>query len=151
MPELGKKIRGVYKNIINETTLIYLIINNAGGHGTKDCIEEHIKMLKKDHNIIVKHQVPWSPETNLLDLGIWSSLQSLVEKTYLGQRSDKLSLDENVQKAWNNYMSADIFKKVFDRWKKVLQIIIDDKGGNKNIDNHRKNFLQTKMIDNLLI
>ena len=34
-------------------------------------------------------------------------------------------------------MSSDIFNKVFEQWEKVLQIIINDNGGNKNIDNYR--------------
>ena len=113
-------------------------MDNAGGHGTKDCIDEYIKLLKDKFNIIIKHQVPQSPEMNLLDLGIWNSFQSFVEKTHRGQSTSHIALHDSVTKAWENYLSIDIFKKVFERWKKVLEIIINDKGSNNNIGNHRR-------------
>ena len=53
---------------------IYLIMDNAGGYGTKECIESYVKLLKDKYNIIIKHQIPRSPETNVLDLGIWNSI-----------------------------------------------------------------------------
>ena len=46
------------------------------------------KKLKEDYNIILKHQVPNSPETNLLDLGVWRALQSAVENLSHQKRFD---------------------------------------------------------------
>jgi len=50
---------------------IYLIMDNAGGHGTVKAIGQYARILKEKYNIIVKHQIPHSPETNLPDLGTW--------------------------------------------------------------------------------
>ena len=58
-------------------TPIYLVMDNAGGHGTKDAIQEHADELKEEHNIVILWQILCLPATNLLDLGIWVSLQSL--------------------------------------------------------------------------
>ena len=57
-------------------TPIYLVMDNAGGHGTKDAIQEYADELKEEHNIVILWQILCLPETNLLDLGIWVSLQS---------------------------------------------------------------------------
>lgn len=57
-------------------------MDNTGGHDTGDVIKEYITILKDKHNVIVVFQVPRSPYTNLLDLGVWCSLESEVEKTH---------------------------------------------------------------------
>ena len=61
-------------------------MDGAGGHGTAEAIEKYTKALKDAHNIVIVLQVPQSPETNVLDLGIWMSLLSAVEKAH-GTRS----------------------------------------------------------------
>ena len=50
-----EKIRKAYEGIINENTPIYLIMDNAGGDRTKDCIKEYVKILNEKYKIIVKH------------------------------------------------------------------------------------------------
>ena len=50
----------------------------AGGHGTNEGKCEYEKILLEDHNIILVWQVPNSPETNMLYLGAWMSIQSVV-------------------------------------------------------------------------
>ena len=52
------------------TTTIHLGIDNAGGHGTNETIEEYRNMMLQQYNIKLFHQVPNSPETNLLVLGV---------------------------------------------------------------------------------
>lgn len=66
---------------------IYLIMDNVGGHGTKDAIETYVQLLKDKFNVIVEHQTPRSPEFNLLDLGFFTCLQSAVEKQHRGKRN----------------------------------------------------------------
>ena len=51
--------------------IVYLVMDNAGGHGTDDCVKEYTHILFEDYNIQIIQQVPRSPETNVLDLGIW--------------------------------------------------------------------------------
>ena len=70
---IGAKIREKMHFVPNKKP-IYLIMDNAGGHGTKDTIEKCVNVLRKIHNIIVLWQIPQSPKKNLLDLGIWKSL-----------------------------------------------------------------------------
>ncbi len=43
--------------------------NNAGGHGTREAKEQYTRQLLENHNIIIKWQLPRSPELNVLDLG----------------------------------------------------------------------------------
>ena len=40
------------------------------------------QMLEKDWNVICIHKRPHSPATNMLDLGVWMALQSVVEKLH---------------------------------------------------------------------
>jgi hypothetical protein len=61
---------------------INLILDNAGGHGTRAAKEQYTRQLLENHNIIIKWQPPRSPELNALDLGLWMSLKSAVEKKH---------------------------------------------------------------------
>ena len=115
MPEVGSSIQEAYEGKVKKETPIYLIMDNAGGHGTKECIESYVKLLKDKYNIIIKHQIPQSPETNVLDLGIWNSFQSLIKKTHYGNSTNETSLNDSIEEAWKKYLSADVFKKVFER------------------------------------
>ena len=81
MPIIGAKIRRKMPFIPQDTT-INLIMDNAGGHGMQEAIDEYKARLQREFNIRIKHQAPWSPETNALDLGIWCSIQSAVEKLH---------------------------------------------------------------------
>ena len=53
---------------------ILLMMDNSGGHGAILAIENHVKILLDKFNIEIIHQAPYSPETNLLDLGVWAAL-----------------------------------------------------------------------------
>ena len=64
---------------VSLTITIYLVIDNAGGHGTNETIEEYRNMMLHLYNIKLFHQVPNSPENNLLDLGIWFAMHSKLE------------------------------------------------------------------------
>ena len=136
MPEIGEAMRKAYHFVPKEIPL-FLIMDNAGGHGKKDCIEEYTNLLKEKYNIIIIHQEPRSPETNCLDLGIWNSFQSLVENMQIKKRTDVKALVGTVEQAWYSYFTDDIFQKVYKRWQQVLEIIICDEGNNKNVDKHR--------------
>ena len=77
MDEVGEAIRKAY-SWVPAADKIYLVMDNAGGHGTKTAVGDYTKQLLDKHNIEIIQQVPRSPETNVLDLGIWMSLQSAV-------------------------------------------------------------------------
>lgn len=141
MLAIGEKIRSKMPWVPPEKP-IYLVMDNAGGHGTKDAIDEYVEDLKDTHNVVIIWQIPRSPETNLLDLGIWNSLQSLVDKSFRGNKQDVKALAKTVQLAWDLYCTPAVFQRVYDRWEKVLRLIIAGAGDNIHIDSARgENFV----------
>ena len=119
---------------------IYLFMDNAGGHGTDDAKDKYVKILEELYNVIVDWQVPNSPETNMLDLGIWMNLQNIVEKVHKANNtgtSDPDDLDESVMKAWNVFGGTLKMREVANRWKLVLDLIIADNGGNDKVESCR--------------
>jgi len=75
--KVGEAIRSAFY-WIPVNVKCYLYMDNAGGHGTEDAINEYTKILETKYNIEIVHQVPRSLETNCLDLGIWCSLRGLL-------------------------------------------------------------------------
>ena len=56
---------------VPETTPIYLVMDNAGGHGTDKTVEWYTTELQVRNTVMAHHQCSRSPETNALDLGVW--------------------------------------------------------------------------------
>jgi hypothetical protein len=112
---------------------IYLILDNAGGHGTRAAINEYTRRLRNDHNVIIKFQPARSPEVNALDLGIWMSLQSVVKRRHRNRRRDIDALATTVQEAWKD-LPAD---QVFNRIPVVHQLIVECGGDNVNVEERR--------------
>jgi hypothetical protein len=99
MEQVGKAIRAYFWFLPMFIT-IYLIIDNAGGHGTNDAKRQYANFLLANYNVQLIFQVPNSPETNLLDLGVWRALQSLVERLSFQERYDPDVLAATVYEAW---------------------------------------------------
>ena len=136
MPRIGMEIK-TYFDWVPDDQEIYLVIDNAGGHGTTTCVRNYTQMMKDDYNIVLKHQVPNSPETNLLDLGVWRSLQSKVEKMSYRHRQDPDVLAKTAQKTWAE-LPASVMDKVYRKWKRVVQYLIPlDDGGNRYVEQCR--------------
>lgn len=53
---------------------IYLVMDNAGGHGTKEAWENFTNDLAMKWKVKIIRQCSRSSETNVLDLGIWLSI-----------------------------------------------------------------------------
>ena len=115
---------------------IYLQMDNAIGHGTKEAIREYTQLLQQQFNIVLLPQCPRSPETNALDLGLWRSLQCEVEKLHRDKRTDANANADSVLQAWNNLHLEKIFR-VFSRIPIVLTLIVDDQGGNDLVETRR--------------
>ena len=125
-------------------------MDNAGGHGTKNAIETYTNQLKEEHNVVIIHQIPRSPETNILDLGVWCSLQSVVEKEHQGKTKSSVdALYNTIDQVWKNRFGSEIMEKVYERWEKILQIILHCQGDNSQIDCFRgkKNVLANEMLN----
>ena len=75
---VGKSIREKF-HWVPMHEKVYLFIDDAGGHGTNEAINEYGKNLMIDFNIKLVFQVLRTPYSNILDLGIWCGLQADVE------------------------------------------------------------------------
>ena len=115
----------------------YLVMDQAGGHGTNKAIKEYTRFLKDEYNITIIHQVPRSPYTNVLDLGVWCALQSRVEKKQRGKRCEKEALAQSVFEVWNSDKLDNMINNVFTRLTKVLVLIIDGEGKNDLVEDKR--------------
>ena len=105
-----------------------------------------MKKLKDKYNVEIEWQVPNSPETNMLDLGTWLSLQSKVELSHRNKVMNKDVLAATVEKCWNDIdMNEDILTKVHKRWKLVLELIVQGIGSNNLVEKHRG--LKLKLLD----
>jgi len=85
----------------------------------------------------VVHQVPRSPETNMLDLGIWMSIQAVVTRVHHKRRCHPDALAKSVLDAWSNYLSPNAFQNVHRRLRVMLTCIVDDRGGNSLVEAKR--------------
>ena len=134
--EIGQAIRDSY-HFVPTTHPIFLVMDNAGGHGTNSTKSEYERILKEDFNIIIIWQVPNSPESNMLDLGAWVSVQSNVERIHrtLVMQNDVLS--ESITSAFEN-LSAVTLNNIYDRWVKVLDLILKGEGDNELVEKCRK-------------
>ena len=124
-------------------------MDNAGGHGTNDATAQYTRLLWDEFKVQVIWQVPRSPETNMLDLGIWMSIQAAVTRVHHKRRCHADALAKSVQDAWDNYLSPNAFKNVHGRLRIVLQCICDDGGGNSLVESKRgKLFRDATILEN---
>ena len=119
------------------SVVLYLVLDNAGVHGTNECIADYVTTLKNEYNIECVHQTPRSPFTNALDLGVWATLQSEVERRHFMKRYTVDALVNTVMAAWTEGDLDDVITKVFDRIKRVLVLINEGKGGNDLVETKR--------------
>ena len=134
--EIGTSIRKSF-HWVEPDVPIYLYMDNAGGHGSKKCKREYKKKLRDKYNVLIIWQIAQSPETNMLDLGVWMSFQSLVERLHQFSIMEADHLHLSVKKAWMIYSGFVKLNEVHERWKEVMALIIQDKGGNELVDKYR--------------
>ncbi len=115
---------------------IYLVMDNAGGHGTRAAREEYTRRLRDEYNIIILQQSACSPEVNALDLGIWMSVQAAVEVRHRNRRRDPDGLAATVKEAWEN-LPGETIQRVFNRILDVLQQIVASGGDNITVEDNR--------------
>ena len=95
MHRVGEAIRKKIFWVPKEETR-YLVMDNAGGHGTNEAIDEYIKFLKADYNVTIIVQILHSPYCNVLNLGVWCALQAAVERTHYMRRCEVNALVQSV-------------------------------------------------------
>ena len=135
--KIGKSIR-VKMDSVPVWEPIHLFIDNAGGHGTNKGKEEYEKILYKDYLVILEWQeVPNSPETNELDLGAWISIQSVVEKLHRNWVMNEKALSDIIFQAFEEFDGCTKLAAIAQRWELVLDLILDDNGGNDLVETKR--------------
>jgi hypothetical protein len=87
-------------------------MDNAGGHEINVAKRQYYIELLKAFQVEGIWQVPRSPETNMLDLGVWMSIQSAVMKVHYGRRCHNDAPAKIVEDAWNGYLSQEAFYNV---------------------------------------
>ena len=136
MKDVGESIRSAY-HWIPVTQKCYLVMDNAGGHGTSRAIIQYTDMLVNKYNIEIIFQIPRSPYTNVLDLGVWMSIQSIVERRHYLKRATSKALVNTVNDTWNSSNLDIVLSRVFNRLKVVLCNILRDEGGNNLVEENR--------------
>jgi hypothetical protein len=149
MHQVGQALREKF-HWVDKNEKIYLVMDNAGGHGTQLAKEEYRRKLESEYNVEIVWQVPRSPETNMLDLGVWMSIQNKVEKVHHGKRPDCDALARSIEEAWEHHLSPQAFLNVWKRLRRVLKLIVDDKGGNNLVESERGKLFRDPTIDDLL-
>ena len=80
--------------------------------------------------------MPHSPETNMLDLGVWMSVQSKVEFIHKLKVMQHDAPAKSVEEAFLD-TSVVMLNKVHDRWKLVLKLILAGRGTNELVEKCR--------------
>ena len=145
MTRVGAAICKAY-HWIPITHKCYLVMDNAGGHGTQDAINSYTQKLVDDYNIVIIHQIPRSPYTNVLDLGVWMCLQAAVERQHYLKRCNANALVNSVMTTWKEEHLDNSITKVFTRLKTVLCNILEAKGGNDLVEKKRGGGIQQYQI-----
>ena len=135
MPKVGEAIREAY-NWVPMDYPIFLFLDNAGGHGTNAVVDEYVAMLEEVYNVVCIHQRPRSPAINLLVLGVWMALQSVVERMHFHKHKEAAALAATVEMSWEALEPIKLVN-VYKRWKKVLKLIIEDEGGDRLVESKR--------------
>jgi hypothetical protein len=92
--------------------------------------------LLENYRVQIIHQPPRSPETNPLDLGVWRSIQSSVEKKQYHKTTIADALAQSVTEAWR-HLPLETINNVFGKIPDVLQKIIEDEGRNNLVEGRR--------------
>jgi hypothetical protein len=132
-------IRDVGSNIwssfwwLSDSTVIHLFMDNAGGHGSNTARKEYVRILQDEYKVQVIWQIANSPETNMLDLGAWVTIQCIVAHMHRGKRMHKDALCKTVNNAFESLDSSKL-ASIGKRWIRVLDLIIVRKGSNDLVE-----------------
>jgi transposase len=125
IPAIIKKCQWAKKVIVQ--------LDSAGGHRVGETLEAFNKIGKKSKPPIEFITQPTrSPDTNVLDLGIWNSMKSRVAEVRYDRKATE-SMNQRIINAvsdmWEDYDPAKL-NNIFITLTAVLEEIEKDKGGN---------------------
>ena len=95
---IGKAIYHAYHDTVSDKIPIYLVMDNIDRHGTVEAKEIFVERLEIVYNVRVNWQVPNSPNTNMLDLGVLMTFQSKVEELHCWLVMDNAVLGKQLLK-----------------------------------------------------
>jgi hypothetical protein len=130
--EVGLAIHSAY-NWLHPDTPIVLFMDNAGGHGSKRAKEEYVSILLKKNKVFVEWQIPNLPESNLLDLGFWTTHQSIVDRLHRLKRMDVEALSCTIQEAFR-MIDIEKITRIYEQWEYILDLIIKGEGTNDLVE-----------------
>ena len=137
MDRVGAAIRKAY-SWVPPHQKCFLVMDNAGGHGTTNAINLYTEMLRVKYKVQIIFQVPRSPYTNVLDLGVWMSLQAAVERRHYLRCYNKNALVKSVTETWTTGQLDVSINNVFLRIKNVLCNILEGGGSNDLVEKKRE-------------
>ena len=112
----------------------YLVTDKTEAHGTGNAINQYTQILE-EKNIEIIPKVPRSLETHLLDLGLWMTIQSSVQKLHCARwRTHTFCFAKSVSYAWNENLSMKRFKNVHGQFGVVLFCLVYGKGSNELVE-----------------
>ena len=76
------------------------------------------------------------------------ALQNVVEKLHYKKRMEMTALCNTVEKAWGELETVKL-QNVFTRWKMVLDLIIEDNGGDRLVEARRGKLYREPSADEL--
>ena len=112
-------------------------MDNTRGYGTNTAIEEYKNNLRDNYNIEIIWQVPRSPYTNVLDLGIWILLQARVKREHYLKRCTVDALVHSVETIWRSSDLNNVMTKVFKKLGVVFCNILKANGRNNLVEDNR--------------
>ena len=96
-----------------------------------------LSTLRRKYNVVSKWQVPNSPDTNMLDLGAWATIQLQVEERHQKQVIHNDVLAKSVEYAFHHMLDLEKLLNVYNCWRKVLHLILKSRGGNELVEGCR--------------
>ena len=79
---------------------IVLQLDGAGGHGGIEMKKEYTDLMKSEWNVKIVVQPSGCPHLNYLDLGVWHTMDAIVDMMGRFKRTTIRALDHNVFEAW---------------------------------------------------
>jgi hypothetical protein len=148
MPQVGDAIRQRYReNGVSDGVEIILVMDNAGGHSKNDVVEKYKQDLLRHYNVRIWHQQPRTPESNMLDLGVWMHVQSTVEAEHFGMRVHRDVLWKTMQDAWWKHMKQQALINVYNQLLKVVALTIEARGCNRLVEKRRGKLMSIPSAD----
>lgn len=126
--------------------IIEVQMDSAGGHKIKSSVDElnqYCQSKKAYKNISFIIQPTRSPDLNVLDLGIWNSIQSGVPTIKYDENSSTkmiYRIRDQVLQAWEDYDACEKLNKIFNTLTLIYKEVIKAEGGNNFKLPHARNY-----------